>query len=66
MILLMPTQKYVREVIDPSGTPGVDEASGPYFTGLAQFRRMFMDNEMFASEKETTVNCNSWKSKSSS
>ena len=44
----MQTQKYLREVID---LPGVDEASGPYFNWLAQFRRMFMDNGMFESEK---------------
>ena len=46
--LMMQTQKYLREVID---LPGVDEASGPYFNWLAQFRRMFMDNGMFESEK---------------
>ena len=44
-VLLMATQKYLREVIDLPG------ASGPYFTRLAQFRRMFMDNGMFESEK---------------
>ena len=50
MVLLMPTQnrKYLRAVIDLAG---VDEASGPYFTWLAQFSRMFMDNWMFESKK---------------
>ena len=43
----MQTQKYLREVID---LPVVDEASGPYFTQLALYRRMFMDNGMFESE----------------
>ena len=47
-VLLMQTQKYLRGVID---LPGVDEASRPYFTWLAQFRRMLMDNGMFESEK---------------
>ena len=43
----MQTKKYLREVID---LPGVDEASGPYFTQLALYRQMFMDNGMFESE----------------
>ena len=47
-VLLMPTQKYLREVID---LPEVEEASGPYFTQLAQFRGILMDNGMFESEK---------------
>ena len=43
-VLLMPTQKFLREVID---LQGVDEASGSYFTRLTQFKRMFMDNGMY-------------------
>ena len=46
-VLLMPTQKFLREVID---LPGVDEASGPDHTRLAQFKRMFMDNGMLECE----------------
>ena len=48
-VLLMLTQKYLREFIDHP-LAGVDEASGQYFVLLVQFKRMFMDNGMFDSE----------------
>ena len=41
------TQKYLREEID---LPGVHKASGPYFTRLAQFKRMVMGNGMADSD----------------